>query len=84
MKHPKPQPTDTLPTETGTVAYVNEDRAYGFVSRSNGARDLFFHRRDLREGLQLTKQLRERRVTFEVEEAADGRYIARNVRPAGV
>jgi len=67
----------------GTIKTVVLARGFAFVRPDGGKRedDLFFHARDLRDGLEFDEQLTERRVEFEVVNSPKGAKAA-NVRPA--
>ncbi|MBB6108245.1 cold-shock protein [Mucilaginibacter lappiensis] len=52
---------------TGTVKFFNESKGFGFITPSNGAKDLFVH------VTALSGQIREGdEVTFDVEEGKKG------------
>jgi len=51
---------------TGVVAHLVLDRGFGFIGRTTGGPDLFFHFRDLVD-LEFTQQLLGRRVQFDTE-----------------
>jgi cold shock protein len=67
-------------THCGTVRSVKIDKGYGFISRPNGEKDLFFHVKSLDPSLPFDEQLRERRVQFEMINSDRGPR-AENVRP---
>jgi cold shock protein len=56
----------------GTISKVFADRGFGFIRRSAGSPDLFFHVRDLAPELPFDETLTERRVEFEVEPSDKG------------
>jgi cold shock CspA family protein len=65
--------------ETGTVVAVKLDKGFGFIHASG--RDIFFHVKDVADGLAFDETLRERRVEFNVVDTDKGpKAVA--VRPA--
>jgi cold shock CspA family protein len=67
-------------TAKGYVKKVLIDRGFGFI-HTTASGDVFFHRFDLRDGLQFDEQLLERFVQFEIEQVEKG-LRAKNIRPA--
>jgi cold shock CspA family protein len=65
--------------ENGTIVTVRDDRGFGFISAAGV--DYFFHASDLSDELEFSRQLQERRVTFNIVESGKGLRAA-NVRPA--
>ena len=66
---------------SGTVVSLQLDRGYGFIFQAVGAPDIFFHAKDLADGLAFDEQLKERRVEFDIIGTPKGDR-ATNVRPA--
>jgi cold shock protein len=57
---------------TGTVKWFNGDKGYGFITRDDGAKDVFVHYSSI-EGGESFRNLNEgQRVQFEVEQGAKG------------
>jgi cold shock CspA family protein len=65
--------------EVGTIVTVRDDRGSGFI-RSGGS-DYFFHQSDLSDDLEFSRQLQERRVTFNIVSSNKGLRAA-NIQPA--
>jgi cold shock protein len=54
--------------QEGTVKFFNETKGFGFISPSNGEKDIFVHTTGL-----ISKEIRENdKVTFEVQEGNKG------------
>jgi len=71
--------------ETGIIVAIHADRGFGFVKRSTGGQDVFFHMYSVADQfLQFDDRLRGRKVTFDIETESDGtgRQRAVNVRAA--
>jgi cold shock CspA family protein len=51
---------------SGTVVSLQLDRGYGFIFQQVGKPDIFFHAKDLADGLEFDEQLKERRVEFDI------------------
>lgn len=66
-------------THNGTIKNIVEARGFGFISMAGGP-DVFFHVRDLSDGLEFDEQLTERRVQFELADTPKGPRAV-NVRP---
>lgn len=62
----------------GKVKFFNEDKGFGFITPSNGGKDVFVHARDLQRSNIDTLQEKEN-VSFELEEGKDGRTRAVNI-----
>jgi len=64
---------------TGTVKFFNTTKGYGFISPSDGSKDVFVHisavERSGLNGLSENQQ-----VSFELERGRDGRVSAVNLR----
>lgn len=64
---------------TGTVKFFNTTKGYGFISPSDGSKDVFVHisavERSGLNGLQEKQQ-----VSFDLERGRDGRVSAVNLR----
>lgn len=56
--------------ELGTIITLQNDKGYGFIHSASA--DYFFHASDLAEGLEFSPLLQERRVKFNVVQAARG------------
>jgi cold shock CspA family protein len=65
--------------EVGTIVCVIADRGFGFVRVTGESEDLFFHAKDLTDGLVFSEQLQELRVTFQ-RATYGGRERARNIK----
>jgi cold shock protein len=59
-------------TNSGTIKFVNSDKGYGFISRGDGGRDVFFHVTDLESSLNFYESLAGTRVVFDIVEAESG------------
>jgi CspA family cold shock protein len=55
----------------GIIDRIVLDRGFGFVAVPNGP-DVFFHCRDLDDGLEFSEQLKGQRVEVEVEPSDKG------------
>lgn len=67
-------------TTTGTVKWFNEDKGFGFITPSNGGKDVFVHFRSIEsEGFKTLAEGQE--VTFVIEQGQKGPQ-ANNVRVA--
>jgi len=64
---------------TGTVSTVKIDKGFGFIQQPHGEPDVFFHMRDLAEGVDFDDRLIEQRVQFEIIDSEKGPR-AKNVR----
>jgi len=63
----------------GTIDHLNLPRGFGFIRLHDES--VFFHFKDLRDGLTFDEQLVERRVQFSIQPSAKGPR-AIDVRPA--
>jgi CspA family cold shock protein len=59
-------------TCSGTIKSVNPDKGFGFISRADGGRDLFFHVMDLDRSLNFYESLIDTRVKFDIAETESG------------
>ena len=67
-------------TTNGTVKWFNEDKGFGFITPSNGGKDVFVHFRSIEsEGFKTLAEGQE--VTFVIEQGQKGPQ-ANNVRVA--
>jgi CspA family cold shock protein len=64
---------------TGTVKFFNATKGYGFISPSDGTKDVFVHISAVeRSGLSALSE--NQQVSFELERGRDGRVSAVNLR----
>jgi cold shock protein len=56
---------------TGTIKRLVQDRGFGFIVGENGA-EYFFHREQLRGGLDFDTVSQGERVTFDTQEGPKG------------
>lgn len=56
---------------TGKIARVT-DRGFGFITPESGDKDVFFHARDLAEGIEFNDLKEGDNVTFEVVDGPKG------------
>jgi CspA family cold shock protein len=64
---------------TGTVKFFNATKGYGFISPSDGSKDVFVHISAVeRSGLSALSE--NQQVSFELERGRDGRVSAVNLR----
>ena len=56
---------------TGKIARVT-DRGFGFITPESGDKDVFFHARDLAEGIEFNDLTEGDNVTFEVVDGPKG------------
>lgn len=56
---------------TGKIARLT-DRGFGFIKPDEGDQDVFFHARNLAEGVEYDDLREEDAVTFDVEEGPKG------------
>jgi cold shock CspA family protein len=66
----------------GTIKAVLTARGFGFIRRSDGEPDIFFHCRNLASGMEFDGLLMERRVRFDIVPGRSGKLAAVNVSPA--
>ncbi len=65
---------------TGTVKFFNTTKGYGFISPSDGSKDVFVHVSAVqRAGLPGLAE--NQKVSFDVERGRDGRVSAVNLKP---
>ena len=55
---------------TGTVKWFSDEKGYGFIVPDAGGSDLFVHRTNLQEGVQMLKE--GQKVEFEIGEGRKG------------
>ena len=55
---------------TGTVKWFSDEKGYGFIVPDAGGNDLFVHRTNLQEGVQMLKE--GQKVEFEIGEGRKG------------
>ena len=64
-----------MSTETGTVKWFNEDKGFGFITPSNGGKDVFVHFRSIQtEGYKTLVEGQQ--VSFTVEQGQKGPQAA--------
>ena len=63
---------------TGTVKWFNESKGFGFISPSDGGKDVFVHISAV-ERAGLTGLADNQKVTFEIETGRDGRESAGSI-----
>ena len=56
---------------SGTIARLT-DRGYGFIKPDDGEKDLFFHAKDLQDGLRYDDLREGEKVTFDIAESQKG------------
>lgn len=61
-------------TETGTVKWFNAAKGYGFITPSNGGKDLFAHMNEIQNGTPLREG---QQVQFEVTQGQKGPQASR-------
>ncbi len=54
---------------TGTVKFFNNEKAFGFITPSDGSKDVFVHKSGIRSGYQLREG---DKVTYNTETSAKG------------
>lgn len=64
-------------TSTGTVKWFNESKGYGFITPSDGGKDLFAHTNEVQGGGSLKEG---QKVEFEVTQGQKGPQASR-IRP---
>ncbi|MGE4002641.1 MAG: cold shock domain-containing protein [Planctomycetaceae bacterium] len=70
---------------TGTIASINSDRGYGFISHDGVRGDTFFHCSVLTGGLVFSSDIVGSRVQFDIGvDPRSGRERAQQVRPESV
>ena len=55
---------------TGTVKWFSDEKGYGFIVPDEGGNDLFVHRTNLQEGVQMLQE--GQKVEFEIGEGRKG------------
>ncbi|MBA4695919.1 MAG: cold-shock protein [Legionella sp.] len=58
--------------ETGSVKWFNDDKGYGFITRDNGAPDVFVHFRSIVSEASRKTLCEGQRVEFKVTEGPKG------------
>ncbi len=69
-----------MTTHTGTVKWFNDDKGFGFISPSDGGKDLFAHQSEIRNGGGFRTLTEGAQVEFEVKQGPKGLQAA-NIRP---
>lgn len=65
-------------TVTGTVKWFNEGKGYGFITPTDGGKDLFAHMKEIVDGTPLSEG---QKVQFEVTQGQKGPQASK-IRPA--
>jgi cold shock protein len=66
--------------QTGTVKWFNDEKGFGFITPTDGTKDLFAHHSEIRNGGGFRTLAEGAQVEFEVKEGPKGLQAA-NIRP---